>query len=118
MSSSTAYSARRPVRRSTARRDARRGPGLRWDRLGRVALLSVLVVLVYLYVSAGVALLGSWSASRTDRAHLVTLEREHATLAAQRTKLERRYNIEAQARLLGMARPGEKQFIVSHLPSD
>lgn len=118
MASSTAYPAQRSVRRSRPRAATSRGAGLRWDRVGRVALLAVLVVLVYLYVSAGVALLGTWSASRADRAHLVALEHENASLHAQRASLERRYNVEAQARALGMGRPGEKLFIVKHLPSD
>ena len=118
MASSTAYPAQRSVRRARPRRSVGDAPQVRWDRIGRLALAAVLVVLVYLYVSAGLALLSSWSASHTDAAHLIALERENATLKAQRASLERSYNIEAQARALGMGRPGEKLFIVTHLPSD
>lgn len=116
MATPTAYSAERSMR-SPARAAARR-TAVRWDRVGRLALLVVLAVLVYLYVSAGVALLGSWSASRQDRAQLATLERENASLKAQRAELGRGYNVEAQARALGMGRQGEKLFIVKGLPRD
>jgi cell division protein FtsB len=76
----------------------------------------VLVVLVYLYVSAGLSLLGSWSVSRQDSARLSSLERANASLEAERARLKRGYEGETQARMLGMARPGEKLFIVKHLP--
>ncbi|MHB1468107.1 MAG: hypothetical protein ACYCU0_07210 [Solirubrobacteraceae bacterium] len=104
---------RRTVRARSARRLR-----LRWNRVGRLALLGVLVVLVYLYVSAGLSLLSSWNASRQDSARLASLERVNASLQAERTQLKRGYSSETQARELGMAYSGEKLFIVSGLPRD
>ena len=101
-----------------SRRAGRRSAGVRWDRVGKLALLAVLVVLVYLYVSAGVSLLSSWSASRQDKATLVSLEHQNATLKAEHAELGRAYNIETRARVLGMGRTGEKLFIVKNLPRD
>ncbi len=47
-------SASASARRSSARRAARPAPArVRWDRMGRVAMLGVLVILAYLYLSAG-----------------------------------------------------------------
>src|SRR5437016_4636593 len=57
-----------------ARRPARQGGALaasarvRWDRVGRVALLCVLVVLVFLYASAGFHMFSKWRQSRHDGA--------------------------------------------------
>ena len=50
---------------------------VRWDRLGRVAMLCVLVALVYLYVSAGVHMFSTWQQARRESAAVATMEREH-----------------------------------------
>jgi cell division protein FtsB len=94
------------------------GPHVRWDRLGRLAMLFVLGALVYLYLSAGVHLLSKLSQVRHDRAAVVALEREHATLARQHASLALRGTIEEEARQLGMIRPGEQPYIAAGLPPD
>ena len=94
------------------------GAHVRWDRLGRVAMLFVLGALVYLYLSAGVHLLSKLSQVRRDRAAVVALAREHAALASQHASLGLRGTIEEEARQLGMARPGEQPYIASGLPRD
>ena len=38
----------------------RHGARVRWDRLGRIAMLCVLGALLYLYLSAGISLLSTW----------------------------------------------------------
>jgi cell division protein FtsB len=103
-------------------RPARPAPALgaqvRWDRIGRVAMLFVLGALLYLYLSAGVHLVSKLSQVRRDRAAVVTLEREHGALARQHSSLGLRGTIEEEARQLGMIRPGEQPYIVSGLPRD
>lgn len=86
--------------------------------MGRLALLAVLVVLVYLYVSAGASLFGAWRASRQDAARVVALRHENAALKSERAALKLGYETEAAARKLGLGRPGEKYFVVRGLPKD
>jgi hypothetical protein len=105
------------MRASASRRTVARA-GVRWDRVGRLALLAVLLVLVYLYVSAGVSLLRTWRASRQDGARVAALTREHTYLTHERAALRLRYDSETEARRLGMGRPGEKHFLVSDLPDN
>jgi cell division protein FtsB len=91
---------------------------VRWDRVGRTALLVVLVVLVYLYASAGVRMLSTWQQSRHDNAVVAGLEREHARLQRQNTLLTGQQAVETQARQLGMTRSGEQPYLITGLPED
>ena len=91
---------------------------MRWDRLGRVAMLCVLVVLAYLYLSAGVHLLSTWHEARSERSKVATMEREHGTLQRQHEALGSAGAVEAQARKLGMMRHDERPYIVNNLPND
>jgi hypothetical protein len=89
---------------------------VRWDRLGRVAMLCVLVALLYLYLSAGARMLSTWRQSRHDHALVSTMEREHRSLLSQHETLVRRGTLEAEARRLGMMKPGEQPYVISGLP--
>ena len=91
---------------------------MRWDRVGRLALLCVLVALVYLYVSAGFHMLSTWQQSRHDSAAVAALEREHRRLEAQRRALSGQPALEAQARKLGMIRVREQPYVVTGLPEN
>jgi cell division protein FtsB len=91
---------------------------VRWDRLGRVAMLGVLVILACLYLSAGVHLLSTWREARGVRAKVTAMEREHELLQRQHESLGKPGTIEAQARRLGMMKHGEQPYIVSNLPND
>jgi cytochrome c-type biogenesis protein CcmH/NrfG len=91
---------------------------VRWDRLARVALLLVLVALVYLYVSAGFHLLGSWQQARHDRAAVSAMEVEHAHLVRQRESLSGKGATEAEARQLGLMHSGEQPYVVNGLPNN
>ena len=92
--------------------------GVRWDRLGSVAMLFVLGALVYLYLSAGIHMLSTWHQARSDSAAVVTMEREHKQLLLQHEALGKRVTLEAEARRLGMINKGEQQYIVSGLPNN
>jgi hypothetical protein len=91
---------------------------VRWDRLGRVAMLCVLVALVYLYISAGVHMLSTWHQSRRDSAAVATMESEHRSLLGQRAALTAPGTLETEARQLGMMRPGEQPYVVTGLPNN
>ena len=92
--------------------------GVRWDRVGRLAMLFVLVALLYLYLSAGVHMLFKWGQARHDSRAVVALEREHGQLMGEHRVLGEQRTIEVEARQLGMVRPGEQPYVASGLPSD
>jgi cell division protein FtsB len=91
---------------------------VRWDRVGRLALLAVLVALVYLYASAGLHLLSTWQQSRHDRAAVATMESEHRALVRQHEALSGQAALEVEARKLGMMRKGEQPYVVPNLPNN
>jgi hypothetical protein len=91
---------------------------IRWDRVGRLAMLCVLVALVYLYLSAGVRMLTTWRQSRHDASIVTRLEREHRMLLRQHESLTGQAALERHARLLMMARPNERTYVISGLPND
>ena len=95
------------------------GPArVRWDRVGRLAMLCVLGALLYLYLSAGVRMFSTWRQARSDSAAVMALEREHRLLLRQHEALGSRATLEAEARKLGMVKSGERQYIVSGLPDN
>jgi cell division protein FtsB len=89
---------------------------IRWDRLGRVFLLGVLVAIVFMYVSP----LSRWiTQSRTaseDRAQLRVLERQNVDLKARVRALQQPQALELRARRLGMVKQGERAFVIENLP--
>jgi cell division protein FtsB len=125
-------SAARPVvRRSGSRAHARAAPRpstrpstalgaaalrVRWDRVGRVALLLLLLVVVALYVAPARALLSTWRDSNAKQAQLRSLRREHAALLHEAGALRDPRTIVAEARRLGMVLPGEHPYVIRHLP--
>jgi cell division protein FtsB len=91
---------------------------VRWDRLGRIAMLCVMAVIVCLYLSAGVRLFSAWGESKRDNAQVRTLERQNQLLEKQHTSLASPTTVQAEARRLGMIHPGEQPYIVSGLPAN
>lgn len=91
---------------------------VRWDRVGRVALLVLLVAVVGLYVQPARSYLSTWRDSNEKHAQLERLEREHDALVQRARELREPRTIETEARRLGMVRPGERPYVVSGLPGD
>jgi hypothetical protein len=91
---------------------------VRWDRIGRMAMLCVLVALAYLYASGGVHMLSTWRQSRSDAAAVASLEREHRALVHQRETLTAAGTLETEARQLGMMKAGEQPYVVNGLPDN
>jgi cell division protein FtsB len=94
----------------------RAGARVRWDRLGRIALLGVLAAVLYLYLSAGLSLLSTWQEAHRTQAAVTSLRREYRRLAVQRSGLESPLWLEAQAHRLGMVYPGEHLYFLPGLP--
>ncbi|MGZ4269768.1 MAG: septum formation initiator family protein [Solirubrobacteraceae bacterium] len=90
--------------------------GIRWDRISRLALLVVLVGIVGLYVGPA----RSYFSTRAEVAHrnaeVAQLKRENRRLRARRDALRNAGALERDARRLGMVRPGERSYVLKHLP--
>lgn len=92
------------------------GQRIRWDRVSRLAILLVLVGVAAAYVGP---LTSYWSArgeAATRRAQVEQLRVENRELRVKREALSNGGALEAEARGLGMVRPGERPFVVENLP--
>jgi cell division protein FtsB len=120
MASSPARASRRtpPARRSGPRplAVALTSGSVRWDRVGRVALLVVLLGVLLLYVGPAHSYLQTWKESKARRAQVQRLQAENVRLRTRRRSLENPHALERAARRLGMVRPGERAFVVRGLP--
>jgi cell division protein FtsB len=108
----------RPTPRQRPRVVAGGTRGIRWDRVGRVALLLVLVGVVGLYVGPAISYFETVRESGTRNADVRTLKRENERLRARRAALQDPRTLEREARRLGLVKPGERAYIVKDLPGD
>jgi Septum formation initiator len=100
-------------------RAARRPPTrLRWDRLGRVAMLIVLAILLYLYMSPVRALWSAIHESSRRKADVAALQRANKQLRDQRNALLTPGNLDLQARRLGLVHRGERPYVITNLPNN
>jgi cell division protein FtsB len=105
------------ARRAASARPALRLDAIRWDRVGRVALLCVLVGLAFLYIKPASSYFAARGQAAARDADVRALERERADLLARRRALKRPAVLEREARRLGYVRPGERAYSVRDLPS-
>ena len=103
--------------RQKARSRPRAG-GIRWDRVARITLLVVLVAIVLSYIGPATNYLQSWKLARQTRSDVTELRRDNAKLRARARLLENPRQVELEARRLGMAKPGERVYVVRNLPKD
>ena len=89
---------------------------IRWDRLGRWAILFVLGLVLYLYIGPATRWVSTWKEARAKRAELATLQAENERLRERRDALKRRSSLEREARRLGMVKAGERMYVVEGLP--
>src|SRR5215208_4892432 len=85
---------------------------IRWDRVGRVALLALLAVVLLLYIAPLRHWLAQSHAAELQQSEVQGLERERNRLYARARNLERPWTIEREARRLGMVRRGERPFVI------
>ncbi len=89
---------------------------LRWDRLGRYALLAVAVLLVYLYINPARTYVSTWREAKEKREEVSELRKERRELLARRRELQSTAGLEREARRLGFVRPDERAYVVNGLP--
>jgi cell division protein FtsB len=91
---------------------------VRWDRVGRTALLLVLLAVALAYVGPARSLLSTWHESSAKQAQLQQLQHEHDALLQRARELRDPRTVQAEARRLGMVKPGERSYVVRNLPRD
>ena len=90
----------------------RRRNGIRWDRLGRWALIGVFALVLYLYIGPAVSWVKTYREAGRQRAAVAELRAENAKLRERKRTLTEKGALEREARRLGMVKAGEKAYIV------
>jgi cell division protein FtsB len=90
--------------------------GIRWDRVARLSLLIALALVLLLFISPATKYFEAWRLSGDTRTELKDLRTDNARLRTRARQLRSPSRVELEARRLGMARPGERVYVVRGLP--
>jgi len=85
---------------------------IRWDRVGRWALICVFAFVVYLYIGPARTWVSTYAEAKRKRDDVASVRAENARLKARKARLEQRGALELEARRLGMVKAGEKLYVV------
>lgn len=88
---------------------------IRWDRLGRYALLAVLVAILLAYISPISHWMRQSDTAKHEEAALHELKEENAQLRHRVEDLKRPVALEREARRLGMVKEGERAYVIENL---
>ena len=89
---------------------------IHWERVGRWALLGVLVLVAYLYVGPTRSWLTAYGEAREKREEVARLKERNVELRERHRELQQASTLEREARRLGMVRAGERAYVVTGLP--
>ncbi len=89
---------------------------MRWDRLGRIALLATMGAILALYVSPAKHWIEQSGTASEQRRELRELSGERARLKARVRSLSDPAALEREARRLGMVKRGERSYVIENLP--
>ncbi|MSX01927.1 MAG: hypothetical protein F2813_02075 [Actinobacteria bacterium] len=90
---------------------------IRWDRIGRMLILAVCVLVALLYLRPLVAIWSARGEASMRQQQVSKLESEHKALSKRVTDLRNPAALEREARRLGMVKPGEQAYVIKGLPS-
>jgi cell division protein FtsB len=88
---------------------------IRWDRLGRYALLTVLCAVLLSYISPVSHWLRQSDTAKHEEAELAELQGENSELKDRIADLKRPLALEREARKLGMIKEGERAYVIENL---
>ena len=88
---------------------------IRWDAVGRRALLGVFALVLYLYIGPAVKWVQTYREAGRQRAQVAELQTENARLRAEQRVLSAPGALEREARRLGMVKAGERAYIVENV---
>jgi cell division protein FtsB len=91
---------------------------IRWDRLGRWALIAVFAFVIYLYVGPAATWISTYHEAKKKRAEVAALKSENQRLRDRRRDLRDPASLEREARRLGMVKAGEKSYVIQGLPKE
>jgi Septum formation initiator len=100
-------------RRRTTPAPRRAGSGIHWERVGRLALLGVLGIIVLLYIPPVTHWFQQSSTAERSEQQLREHEAERARLKSRLRELSGPGAIEREARKLGMTRRDERPYVVT-----
>jgi len=89
---------------------------IRWDRLGRWALIAVLGFVLYLYIGPAASWVSTYHEAKKKRAEVAALKAQNQRLRERRKELRDPASLEREARRLGMVKAGEKSYVIEGLP--
>ena len=107
-----------PRRRASAGRRAATGArgGIRWDRVGRIALLATLGMILLLYISPFKHWIEQSRTAGAQKQELRELNAENEQLTRRVRELRDPAALEQEARRLGMVRQGERSYVIRNPP--
>ena len=85
---------------------------IRWDRLGRWALLGVFVFVLFLYIGPAARWVSTYRQAKQKRSEVAALQAQNRSLRAKEKALRAPSSLDRQARRLGMVQAGEKLYVV------
>jgi cell division protein FtsB len=89
---------------------------IRWDRVGRWALICVFALIVYLDVGPSRTWLATNAEAKRQREAVAELRAENERLRAAKRHLQGADALEREARELGMVKAGERAYVIEGLP--
>jgi cell division protein FtsL len=111
----TANRKRRPAARKR-RPAARSGPSrVKWDRIGRIALVVVLFAVAYSYLNPAIDFVKTYTATTAAKAQLHELQHENRKLHNQVQSSDDPVVIDSKARAQGMVLEGENPVVARGL---
>jgi cell division protein FtsB len=90
---------------------------IRWDRVGRVALLGTLAVIMVLYISPARHWIEQSRTAGEQNGELRDLVAKNRALKRRVRELKTPGALEREARRLGMVRRGERAYVIENLPA-
>jgi len=85
---------------------------IRWDRVGRWALICVFAFVIYLYIGPAHTWVTTYAEAKRKRGEVAEVRAENERLRERRKALRRKGAVELEARKLGMVKAGEKLYVV------
>jgi cell division protein FtsB len=85
---------------------------IRWNRVGRWALICVFAFVIYLYVGPARTWVTTYAEAKRKREDVVHLREQNDRLRERKQTLKRAGAVELEARKLGMVKAGEKLYVV------
>ncbi len=110
--STRAHAAPRYRARPAARTSRRNPSRIRWDKLGRVVLVLVLLGVLASYINPLVNFVDAWHDSRAERAQLQQLQGQNQVLRTKAAALSGANAAEREARRLGMVASDERSYVI------